>query len=63
MAGAVEFGKVGNGVAFAGDGIGEYNAWECIEIQAAISSHEELRGAVVGFNMPDRTALLAAFNI
>ena len=56
-------GKIGNGVAFAGDGVGEYNARECAEIEAAITTHEELRWAVAGFDMPDRTALLAAFNV
>ena len=61
LAGAVEFGVVGNFVAFARYGIGEYDFGKCVEVLVAADC--EAHGPRVGVDVPDCAAFFAAFDV
>ena len=63
LAGAVEFGVVGDFVAFARYGIGEYDFGKCVEVEVLVAADCEAHGAGVGFDVPDCAAFFAAFDV
>ena len=63
LAGAVEFGEVGNFVAFARDGVCEHHFGKCVETEALVAAHCETHLPFLGVDMPDRAALFAAFDV
>ena len=63
LAGAVEFGVVGDFVAFARYGIGEYDFGKCVEVLVLVAADCEAHGARVGVGVPDCAAFFAAFDV
>ena len=63
LAGAVEFGVVGDFVAFARYGIGEYDFGKCVEVLVLVAADCEAHGPRVGVGVPDCAAFFAAFDV
>ena len=63
LAGAVEFGIVGNFVAFARYGVGEYDFGKCVEVEVLVAAECEAHGTRVGVDVPVCAALFVAFDV
>ena len=63
LAGAVEFGIVGDFVAFARYGVGEYDFGKCVEVEVLIAADCEVHRARVGVDVPSCAAFFVAFDV
>lgn len=63
LAGAVQFGIVGDFVAFARYGIGEYDFGKCVEVEVLIAADCEAHGARAGVDVPGCAAFFVAFDV
>ena len=63
LAGAVEFGIVGDFVAFARYGVGEYDFGKCVEVEVLIAADCEAHRSRVGVDVPVCAALFVAFDV
>ena len=63
LAGAVEFGVVGDFVAFARDGVGEYDFGKCVEVEVLVAADCEVHGSRVGVDVPGCAAFFVAFDV
>ena len=60
---AVEFGIVGDFVAFARDGVGEYDFGECVEVEVLVAADCEAHRSRIGVDVPGCAALFVAFDV
>ena len=60
---AVEFGIVGDFVAFARYGVGEYDFGECVEVEVLIAADCEVHRSRVGVDVPGCAAFFVAFDV
>ena len=63
LTGAVEFGIVGDFVAFARYGVGEYDFGKCVEVEVLVAAECEVHRTCVGVDVPVCAALFAAFDV
>ena len=63
LTGAVEFGIVGDFVAFARYGVGEYDFGKCVEVEVLVAAKCEAHRTCVGVDVPVCAALFAAFDV
>lgn len=63
LTGAVEFGIVGDFVAFARYGVGEYDFGECVEVEVLVAADCEVHGSRVGVDVPGCAAFFVAFDV
>ena len=63
LTGAVEFGIVGDFVAFARYGVGEYDFGKCVEVEVLIAADCEAHRSHVGVDVPVCAALFVAFDV
>ena len=63
LTGAVEFGVVGDFVAFARDGVGEYDFGKCVEVEVLVAADCEVHGSRVGVDVPGCAAFFVAFDV
>ena len=63
LTGAVEFGVVGDFVAFARYGVGEYDFGKCVEVEVLIAADCEAHLSRVGVDVPGCAAFFVAFDV
>lgn len=63
LTGAVEFGIVGDFVAFARYGVGEYDFGKCVEVEVLIAADCEAHRSRVGVDVPGCAAFFVAFDV
>ncbi len=63
LTGAVEFGIVGDFVAFARYGVGEYDFGKCVEVEVLIAAECEVHRSRVGVDVPGCAAFFVVFDV
>ena len=63
LAGAVEFGIVGDFIAFARYGVGEYDFGKCVEVEVLVAADCEAHRTRIGVDVPVCAAFFAAFDV